>query len=281
MRGRAILTSLMACWVPSTVLAEHNAADRPHVAEPGWTVTSSAYGCAANFEPTSKSLSLRAERSYRRTKEPILWISAQLDRKSAPTDMPLMTLRIAGDDLPIGEEEVLPSGESLSVVSVGVLRPGIEQLLARGGPVTLEFVIEDEVVGQWETEAFADDTVLLADCFTRVGERLITERAPGDDGSPGDRTPTPRRSPANWVSSLDYPSAALRGELSGRSAFRLVVDRFGIPRECTITESSGHKVLDDATCDTIMRRATFYPARDAEGNATTGSYAHAVRWKVP
>lgn len=284
MKGRAFLTFLtllIASAGPGPALAQHRAADRPQVAESGWIVTSSSYSCAANFELPSEGLSLRAARSYRYTIEPTLWVSARLDRKFAPTDAPLMTLRIAGDDLPIGEEQVFPSGESLSVVSVGVLRPGIERLVARGGPVTLEFVIEGEVVGQWATDAFADDTALLEDCFTRVGQELLAARAPSDDGSPGERDPTPRLPPANWVSSFDYPSVALRSQLSGRAAFRLVVDRYGFPRECVITETSGHQVLDDATCKTVMRRASFYPARDAEGNATTGSYAQAVRWMVP
>jgi protein TonB len=51
--------------------------------------------------------------------------------------------------------------------------------------------------------------------------------------------------------------------------------------DCSITRSSGSPDLDEATCSNIRRRARFEPAKDGNGQPTTGSYASSVRWVIP
>jgi protein TonB len=55
----------------------------------------------------------------------------------------------------------------------------------------------------------------------------------------------------------------------------------GRVQSCTVTSSSGHADLDDATCKNIQRRARFDPALDSNGQPTSGSWSSRVRWQIP
>lgn len=91
----------------------------------------------------------------------------------------------------------------------------------------------------------------------------------------------PRGNPGNWATTNDYPSRALREEREGTTGFRVSVSTEGRVSGCTITSSSGHSDLDEATCSNVTRRARFTPATDGDGNPTTGSYSSRVRWVIP
>src|ERR1041384_893254 len=65
---------------------------------------------------------------------------------------------------------------------------------------------------------------------------------------------------------MDYPPEALRNHRQGSVVAELTVSPQGRATECRIVRSSGHKVLDDATCDLMIQRARFSPARDSQGN---------------
>ncbi len=91
----------------------------------------------------------------------------------------------------------------------------------------------------------------------------------------------PRGAPGNWATTNDYPSRALREEREGTTGFRVSVNAEGRVSGCTITSSSGHPDLDEATCSNVTRRARFTPATDGEGKPTTGSYSSRVRWVIP
>ena len=75
----------------------------------------------------------------------------------------------------------------------------------------------------------------------------------------------------NMFSADDYPAAAQRDGAEGRTRARLDIGADGRVTGCTIVQSAGHRSLDDVTCR-ILRRARFTPARDSNGNATSGSY---------
>ena len=92
---------------------------------------------------------------------------------------------------------------------------------------------------------------------------------------------TPRGNPGSWATTNDYPSRALREEREGTSSFRVTVGPDGRVTDCQITSSSGHADLDQATCDNVRRRARFNPAKDGEGQPTTGSFSSRVRWVIP
>ncbi|MBC2653444.1 energy transducer TonB [Novosphingobium flavum] len=95
------------------------------------------------------------------------------------------------------------------------------------------------------------------------------------------KSAAPKGNPANWATSNDYPSRALREEREGTTGFRVTVGTDGKVTDCQITSSSGTPELDAATCDNVRRRARFTPATDGEGNPTTGTYANRIRWVIP
>src|SRR3546814_15684599 len=76
---------------------------------------------------------------------------------------------------------------------------------------------------------------------------------------------SPRSSPGSWLSDADYPSRAQREERSGTAGFRLEIGPDGRVTSCTITSSTGHSDLDEATCRLLPKRARFKPAKGSDG----------------
>ncbi|MDP3906370.1 energy transducer TonB [Novosphingobium sp.] len=95
------------------------------------------------------------------------------------------------------------------------------------------------------------------------------------------KSASPRGNPANWATTNDYPTRALREEREGTTSFRVTVGADGRVTSCDITGSSGSDDLDAATCSNVTRRARFNPATDGDGNPTSGSYSNRVRWVIP
>jgi periplasmic protein TonB len=93
--------------------------------------------------------------------------------------------------------------------------------------------------------------------------------------------PIPKGNPGNWANTNDYPARALQQEREGTTGFRVTVGPDGRVQSCSVTSSSGHADLDDATCKNIQRRGRFDPALDASGNPTSGSWSSRVRWQIP
>jgi len=84
-----------------------------------------------------------------------------------------------------------------------------------------------------------------------------------------------------WETTDDYPDAARRVGAQGDAEFTVLVGTDGKPKECHVTKSAGHPALDAATCDLIMRRARFYPAKDEAGKPKESYYTNRVRWRIP
>lgn len=91
----------------------------------------------------------------------------------------------------------------------------------------------------------------------------------------------PRGNPGRWVTNNDYPSRAQREEREGTTGFRLSIGTNGRVTNCQITRSSGHSDLDETACRYLTRRARFRPAKDGNGEETTGSYSNSIRWEIP
>ncbi|MFY8049222.1 MAG: energy transducer TonB [Erythrobacter sp.] len=105
---------------------------------------------------------------------------------------------------------------------------------------------------------------------------------PGPSASPFDPVgAVPRNNPARWVLDSDYRSTWLRQGLSGSARFTLTIDAAGKVAGCSITRSTGHGVLDAATCELVSKRARFDAARDGSGKPVAGSYSGAITWNIP
>ncbi|MDE2621528.1 MAG: energy transducer TonB [Sphingomonadales bacterium] len=98
------------------------------------------------------------------------------------------------------------------------------------------------------------------------------------------RPPVPARpstNPATWVTTADYPLAALRENLEGTVDFLLAVGPDGRVTDCSIRGSSGSDLLDGTTCELVRQRAVFIAAQDPAGRPVAGTYRNRVRWMIP
>lgn len=84
-----------------------------------------------------------------------------------------------------------------------------------------------------------------------------------------------------WITTDDYPSAALRQNLQGVVVVSAMIGVDGKVRSCVVTQSSGSQLLDDTTCRLYTKRAHFTPARDADGNPTAAQHSDRFRWQIP
>jgi len=84
-----------------------------------------------------------------------------------------------------------------------------------------------------------------------------------------------------WITTDDYPAAALRQGLQGTVVISAMIGADGKVRSCVVTQSSGSQLLDDTTCRLYAKRGHFTPARDADGNAIPAQRTDRFRWQIP
>ena len=77
-----------------------------------------------------------------------------------------------------------------------------------------------------------------------------------------------------------YPKASLANNEQGTVHYRVKIDRKGVPNQCEVTQSSGFERLDVATCELLMSRARFTPARDSRGRSGRSTYDGRVVWRI-
>ena len=79
----------------------------------------------------------------------------------------------------------------------------------------------------------------------------------------------------------DYPASAQASGAEGSVVATLSIGTDGRVTGCNVTRSSGNSSLDSATCSILRRRAKFTPARDENGNPTTGNYTTpTITWRL-
>lgn len=89
------------------------------------------------------------------------------------------------------------------------------------------------------------------------------------------------RDAKNWeVLHSMYPKRALAAREEGLVGFAVTIDAAGSPSACQVTHTSGHKLLDQETCQLIMIHATF---KRPEGVSLSQqrTYEGVVNWKLP
>ncbi|WP_446653019.1 energy transducer TonB [Blastomonas sp.] len=88
----------------------------------------------------------------------------------------------------------------------------------------------------------------------------------------------PRNDASTWITLQDYPTDTRH---EGVTRYRLLIATTGRVAQCEITESSGSRWLDEATCRNLVRRARFHPATNSQGKAIEGRYEAMMRWYIP
>jgi protein TonB len=92
---------------------------------------------------------------------------------------------------------------------------------------------------------------------------------------------TPLPPPQTGMISVgDYPREALSKHWEGEVQYDLTVGTKGRPIACHVVQSSGHKVIDDATCNILISRARFKPALDAAGNPIESHWPGHINWRL-
>jgi protein TonB len=127
--------------------------------------------------------------------------------------------------------------------------------------------------------------------YTRPDETASGNEGVGDglgDNGGGKAQELPKFKPVppvarngNWVTDNDYRSSWVTRKWEGTAGFRLTVGTDGRVKDCTITQSTGHDALDDATCALVKKRAKFDPAKNDRGETANGTFSSAVRWQIP
>ncbi|HWI85130.1 MAG TPA: TonB family protein [Sphingomonas sp.] len=87
--------------------------------------------------------------------------------------------------------------------------------------------------------------------------------------------------PQSWVTTDDYPPAALREEREGRVVIAWTINEAGRVENCRVTSSSGSPDLDEASCRLVTRRGRYSPAKDQSGNPIKSSDSRPFRWVIP
>ena len=89
--------------------------------------------------------------------------------------------------------------------------------------------------------------------------------------------------PATRARALRNLAAYIHGsdyrDQDGRVQFELTVSPQGRATDCRIVTSSGSTMLDEWTCEIMVRRARFRPARDAAGNPVADAVRAWIGWE--
>jgi protein TonB len=93
--------------------------------------------------------------------------------------------------------------------------------------------------------------------------------------------PPGTQSVASLLSFEDYPAEAVRNNWQGDVSVKLNITKDGRVRACRIVQSSGYPVLDLKTCEVMLLRARFTPARNIFGQPVEDVFqAPLIRWRL-
>jgi protein TonB len=90
------------------------------------------------------------------------------------------------------------------------------------------------------------------------------------------------RNQSSWASRIqqNYPSRALREGTEGRVGVRVTVNGEGRVEACSVANSSGSSVLDDAACQGMERYARFDPALNDAGEPVSASWQTTIVYQL-
>lgn len=87
---------------------------------------------------------------------------------------------------------------------------------------------------------------------------------------------------SRWAARIsnNYPSRAVRQEIEGNVGVSVVIGADGRVTSCSVSNSSGSDILDEAACDGMQRYARYTPALDDAGNPTTGRNSMTIVYQL-
>lgn len=94
------------------------------------------------------------------------------------------------------------------------------------------------------------------------------------------RKPHPKRPAHTWFNPDDYPIKLLRSGNEGIVTARLIVDGTGKPTSCHVQASTRPKGFDEVVCRSLLKKAQFDPARDAQGQPVPSYWQTTVNFRL-
>jgi hypothetical protein len=103
----------------------------------------------------------------------------------------------------------------------------------------------------------------------------------GVDPAEAERIVTPAKgNPLEWITTDDYPSAAVNSETQGTTAMFWQIGTDGAIEKCTIVGPSGSPLLDAAACSALRKRGRYTPALDKDGKPVISHASRRVVWRL-
>jgi len=111
---------------------------------------------------------------------------------------------------------------------------------------------------------------------------VIADPGPPPPKPPSKARPVRTKNERQWVARIieNYPPRAANEGLEGTVSLRVTVTPEGRATGCTVTNSSGHSILDNAACKDIERYSRFEPALDDDGNPINASWTTRITYKL-
>ena len=104
---------------------------------------------------------------------------------------------------------------------------------------------------------------------------------PGAGSGDGDGGGTDADWTGGKIKNSDYPKALREANISGTTQTEIAVGVNGRATACRIIRTSGSRELDSTTCQLILQRFKFKPARNAAGQAIASHIEYDQEWDAP
>ncbi|MEL6239283.1 MAG: TonB family protein [Pseudomonadota bacterium] len=166
------------------------------------------------------------------------------------------------------------------VVEPETPEPTTQQQASKPVAPDTPFVFDPGPAVQTDPIDALDDTLVLLPPVDLPGD-LAGPPGPAPSPLAEPTAAVPRGNPGDWITTSDYRTSWLNRGFEGTARFTLAIDARGRVSDCAITASTGHSVLDGATCRLLTRRARFNPARDGAGEKVPGTFSSSITWRIP
>jgi TonB family protein len=235
----------------------------------GWSIYRGEAGCAAVHETQSRRIVFR--QTYNRNTSLMLKVNTQRQSRERTYNA---HLTLGGMTYYPPMDWVLYDAQGVVLIATG--NADARALFRAGAGRLLVTVDENEYVLEPYPRSMASFAALERCVDSSPENAAKYTHALDASRSAGVQWVSPRNNPEDWIKNDDYPTEALENQLEGAVGFSMTVDARGRPLECKVTSSSGHAILDEATCRLVQRRAKF-----RYNGEEFGTYSNRVRWVLP
>lgn len=192
----------------------------------------------------------------------------------AGTKLRVGKARVTLGDTVVGDIGYFTTSDPRTNQSVTVIRTTRDRLAGLGGATTIRIKTGEQPEQAFLIPSADKSLAVLASCENDLlkswGVDADAIAQPVDAGEW-----------MTWYSYDDYPASALSGGEQGTVTFRVTVDASGHPSDCVIIGSSESTALDQTTCQVVLRRGRFKPARDKSGKPVPSIWSSSVIWRLP